>query len=247
MHFSIILCHTSMHCWKDSSGMPLSSVVTALLMASTPSKWVPLMIPLSLGKRRKSHGARSCEQGGFSSTVMFFSARNCRMLRALWAGALSWWSSHDLSCHNSRLFSRTDRSKSRRISLQTCWLIVWPCGKNSLWTMPLTSQNVNNMTLTFDFDCLDFFRPRWGRRLPLTALALGFQVELKNSCLITSDDSTKQVWFSLKTLHDVLTHLQAALLLIIIQQPWHHFYADFPHERRCKQKHVKQNSMVAES
>ena len=54
MHFSILLCHASMHCWKDSSGMPLSSAVTALLMASTPSKRVPLMIPLSLGKR-KSH------------------------------------------------------------------------------------------------------------------------------------------------------------------------------------------------
>ena len=46
MHFSILLCHTSMHCWKDSSGMPLSSIVTALLMASMPSKRVLLMIPL---------------------------------------------------------------------------------------------------------------------------------------------------------------------------------------------------------
>lgn len=27
------------------------------------------------------------------------------MLGALWAGPLSWWSSEDLSCHNSRLFS----------------------------------------------------------------------------------------------------------------------------------------------
>ena len=31
-------------------------------------------------------------------------------------------------------------------------------------------------------------------------------------CLITSDDSTKQVWFSLKALDDILTHLQAPLL-----------------------------------
>ena len=61
MHFSILLGHTSssMHCWKDSSGMPL---VTALLMASTPSKQVPLMIPLSLGKR-KSHMEQAGDWG----------------------------------------------------------------------------------------------------------------------------------------------------------------------------------------
>ena len=35
--------------------MPLSSVVTALLTASTPSKRVPLMIPLSLAGKGKSH------------------------------------------------------------------------------------------------------------------------------------------------------------------------------------------------
>ena len=31
MHFSSLLCHASMHCWKDSSGMPLSSITTDLL------------------------------------------------------------------------------------------------------------------------------------------------------------------------------------------------------------------------
>ena len=52
MHFLILHCHAFMHCWKDSSGMPLSSVIMALLIASTPSKWVPLMIPLSWGKEK---------------------------------------------------------------------------------------------------------------------------------------------------------------------------------------------------
>ena len=45
--------------------VPLSSVVTALLMASTPSKLVPLMIPLTLGKR-KSH----TEQGQVNREVV---------------------------------------------------------------------------------------------------------------------------------------------------------------------------------
>ena len=111
-----LLC-TSMHCWNNSSRMSLSSVITDLLMASMPSKRVHLMIPLSLGERKKSHRAWSGEQEGCSTTAMFFSARNCQMFRVLWAGALSWWSSHNLSCRNSRLFSRTERSKSCRISL----------------------------------------------------------------------------------------------------------------------------------
>ena len=43
-----------MHCWKYSSGMPFSSVVTAFLIPSMPSQRLPvsifLMIPLGLGK-----------------------------------------------------------------------------------------------------------------------------------------------------------------------------------------------------
>ena len=44
MHFLVFLRHTSMYYWKDSSDMLNSSVVTAFLMASIPSKRVPLMI-----------------------------------------------------------------------------------------------------------------------------------------------------------------------------------------------------------
>ena len=52
----------------------------AFLMAPTLSKGIPLMAPLSLGKRNKSHRAISGEEGVFSSTEMFLSARNYRML-----------------------------------------------------------------------------------------------------------------------------------------------------------------------
>ena len=37
---------SSMHSWKDSSGMTLNSFVTAPMMASTPSKWVSFIILL---------------------------------------------------------------------------------------------------------------------------------------------------------------------------------------------------------
>ena len=53
MHFSIFLYHVSMHYWKDSSGMPSSSVVTALLMVFMSSKQLLLMIPIELGEKKK--------------------------------------------------------------------------------------------------------------------------------------------------------------------------------------------------
>ena len=71
-------------------------------------------------------------------------------------------------------------------------------------------------------------KARQCRRLPLIVLVLGFWAILKNLCLIPSDDS-KQVWFSLKTFDDLLTLLHTKVLLIIIQQSWHQFWADFPH------------------
>lgn len=104
-------------------------------------KTCPLDDPPELGRKKKSQGAISGEQEGCSSTVMSFPARNCRMPRVLWAGALTWRNNDYFSRHKSCLFSRTQRSKRRSISLWTCWLIVWPCGKNTLKTMPLTSKN----------------------------------------------------------------------------------------------------------
>ena len=41
--------------------------------------------------------------------------------------------------------------------------------------------------------------------------------------------STKKVWFFLKMLSDVLTYIHSVLLLIIIQQFWHHFCTEFLH------------------
>ena len=90
MHFSIFLCHASMHSWKDFFGIARSSFVTALLIAYTSGKRVPFMTLLSFGNRKKSQGARSGEYGGCSSTAMLFFARNSRMLKALCIGALSW-------------------------------------------------------------------------------------------------------------------------------------------------------------
>ena len=43
------------HCWKDSSGMPLSSVVSAFLMLFTSSNRIPLANPISTWGKERSH------------------------------------------------------------------------------------------------------------------------------------------------------------------------------------------------
>ena len=53
MHFRILLGHASMNFLKDFSGMSLGYIVMTLEMASTPSKPVPLMIPLILKEKIK--------------------------------------------------------------------------------------------------------------------------------------------------------------------------------------------------
>ena len=54
MHFSILLCHASMHCWKDSSGMPLSSVITCSPLEGLHTfKTGPLDDPHELGEKKR--------------------------------------------------------------------------------------------------------------------------------------------------------------------------------------------------
>ena len=115
-HFLILFCHASMQSWKDSSGICFNSVVTAFLMASIFGKQTPLMTSLSLGNR-KNHKEQVRWVGRMIQHGDVSLGQELTDAQALWAGALSWWSSHALSCHNSRLFSRTEWSKRRRISL----------------------------------------------------------------------------------------------------------------------------------
>ena len=135
------------------------------------------------------------------------STRNFRMFTVLWAVVSSWWSSHNLSYHKSRLFSHTEHIIHHMISSSEARTHCGQC--------PLISKNAINMT-----DCwlwLSYLFWLWRRRrCLLTALGLGPRVVLITPCLITSDDTTKQFWFTLKTFVDVLTHLHVVLLLIII-------------------------------
>ena len=213
MHFSIPLCHTSMHCWKYSSGMPLGSIVTALLMASRLSKQVPLMIPMSLGKRKKvtrskirwigrlfQYGQELPDAQGNVSRCSVVVKQSGFVLPQL-SSLLAHWAMQKLQ----DLF----------VDLQVDRLALW---------QELTVDDASDIEEHDQHDSdFWFWLSCFPLHCPLTALALGFWVIIKNPCLVTSDDSMKQAWFSLKTLNDVLTHLHAALLLVFIQQHWHHF------------------------
>ena len=67
----------------------------------TSAKRFPFIWPSIRGNRQKSHGARSGEWGGWGITVMLFFAKNCCALRAVWAGALSWWRNQSPLLHIS--------------------------------------------------------------------------------------------------------------------------------------------------
>ena len=58
MGFPILLNDASIHYWKDSYVMPLSSVVTALLEVFNASKTTSLDDPFELGEKKKTQKMR---------------------------------------------------------------------------------------------------------------------------------------------------------------------------------------------
>ena len=56
MHFSILFDHTLKHCKNSSFVMVLRCLVMLVLISLTLWKYVPLRIPFSFGKRKKSKG-----------------------------------------------------------------------------------------------------------------------------------------------------------------------------------------------
>ena len=95
----------------------------------------------------------------------------------------------------------------------------------------LTWKKMIYMTLTFGFGhSLFFFRPQSCQRLLL--IPLGFRFVYKKS------KTRRQVWFSFKTPYDELILLYA-VLPIIIQESWHHFYADLTHTLILLDSHPK--------
>lgn len=169
--FPILLCHASMHSWKDSTGILRSSVVAALLMVSISGKWIPLNDPLELGKKREKNHT---EPGRWVGRLQ---QHGDALLgkKVLDAQGISWWRSQEFSCHSSHLFSRTG-SLCRRAGC-----VSGPVARTLWGQCPL--HRITRSTCVWLL-CFQL------RTLPLIALALDLRVVIKDTLFITGDDST---------------------------------------------------------
>ena len=99
-------------------GIMSSTRCDSYWISSIVSNLRPFIRSFSLGKRKKSQGARSGECGGWGITVMLLLllAKNCETLKDLWAGPLSWWIMRFWFCHFCDLLRRTFLSNLLRTS-----------------------------------------------------------------------------------------------------------------------------------
>lgn len=137
--FPILLCHASMHSWKDSTGILRSSAVADLLMVSISGKGVFLITPpRAWGKKRKKN---HMEPGRVSRKVATALWCSSRQESAGCTGCFMVKNPGVFLPQLSPLFAH-------RIFLWAYRLIVWSCGKNFMGKMPLTSKNTINIRLT---------------------------------------------------------------------------------------------------
>jgi len=95
--------------------MSNSVFVEFRLMSSVASNRCPFRTFLSLGSRKKSHGASSGDYGGCCNSAVPYLTKNCCAKCEVCAGALSWCGIHSPSRHFPGRFRRTDSRKHRTV------------------------------------------------------------------------------------------------------------------------------------
>ena len=243
MHFSILLCHASMHCWKDSSGMPLSSVITCSPLEGLHTfKTGPLDDPHELGEKKKVTQSKIRWTGRllqYGDVLLGQELPDAQGIVSRGIVVVKQPQSVLPQLSYSHTLSKAKAAES------LCRLADWSSGPVArthcgiLWHRRMWSTWLWLLILTVLLSLASAMSET-------SALAFGFQVILKIH-VSPPVMTTKQVWFSLKTLDDVLTHLQAALLLIIINQSWAIFAKTFRMRGGVNKSMWKPNSMVAES
>jgi len=121
---------TSLNMFSTFQSSPETPAKWCLLMppsfffftSSTSAKRFPLRTFFIRGNKKKSHRARSGEYGGWRSWVMLFWVKNLFTLKALCAGALSWWSHQLFSFAIPRSKSVGRNSRTHQTNQQDCQL-----------------------------------------------------------------------------------------------------------------------------
>ena len=97
MHLCQRFFQSSKHFSNSIFGIAFSSFSDALLMSSMAVKRRPFKVLFIFENRKKSRGTMSGEYGGWGIVTVLFLAKNSRTSNEVWAGALSWCKSHELS------------------------------------------------------------------------------------------------------------------------------------------------------
>lgn len=137
--------------------------------AASNSRWTSAMSAKYLhfkshiihGYKKESHKEKVGQVGGWYKTTFLFLAKNCTMLKAVWAG----------HCHGARTNPHSATSLDvltgdHRVIVSThkkLWFSICPGGTNSLCTIAATSKKEINIVLTLEWTCnaLSLFFPPW--------------------------------------------------------------------------------------
>jgi len=151
LHHSTRIFHCWKQCCRSSSDSLFMSSIAFFFTASTNSNLVPLNTDLICGNKKSHMEVR------LVSTVDVPTRWSCASSKTSWqtalcAGALSWWRIHELFFYISDLVLTCSRS-----FVKTSWLMVWPSGTQSTWTIPWMFKKTIIIALNLDLLCHAFF------------------------------------------------------------------------------------------
>ena len=119
--------------------------------------------------------------------------------------------------------------------------MVWPGGRNSLWTMPWMpplppqKKDQHGLDIAANFTC--FLRPQWIWRLPLQWVLLSLWVITLHLCFITGYDTGDEVGVVSGLLFEFPADRNAKGLLVVAQQSWHKSCRNASHVQIVRNMH----------
>ena len=245
MYFPILLCHTSMHCLCIFLRCPLAPSLRPSWWLPCHQNGSPLIL-LSLGKRKKVRQSKvkwigglfpygdialsqellqgqcvvsivALKQPGFILAQLSFSSRS--LSEAFAAGSFCRRAMHEARTYNGRCPSYW------RTWSNCLWLLTWTVLLLSALASLKTSTDCSDVLLSGRTHKSMSHHPWWFYEASLNIYRCLPPDKIWHKVFFYNEsfrgvggraEAKKQVWFSLKTLYDVLTHLHTELLQIII-------------------------------